>query len=113
MRRHDRKNAIARKVTELLQTDFSSKAEHNLNTAWNGKDCDRAGALRDCLYYYYRSWGALLDGNVVDNTTMETALRTPGLSNKKRCTASNGNSSPPASTAKKSSSAITPYGSRY
>ena len=56
----------------------------------------------DCFFFYYRSWGALLDGNVVANTTAENALRTPGLTTttKKRRTASNGNSSPPASTAK-------------
>ena len=56
----------------------------------------------DCLFFYCRSWGALLDGNVVANTPAENALRTPGLttSTKKRRTASNGNSSPPASTAK-------------
>jgi hypothetical protein len=101
MSRHDRKKAVARKVTELLQTDFSSRAEHELNS-WDNRDFDMADALMDCLYYYYRSWGALLDGNVVDNTTAENALRTPGPSAgpKKRRTASNGNSSPPASTAK-------------
>ena len=101
MSRHDRKKAVARKVTELLQTDFSSRAEHELNS-WDNRDFDMADALMDCLYYYYRSWGALLGGNVVDNTTAENALRTPGPSAgpKKRRTASNGNSSPPASTAK-------------
>ena len=101
MTRHDRKKAVARKVTELLQTDFSSRAEHELNS-WDNRDFDMADALMDCLYYYYRSWGALLDGNVVGNTTAEDALRTPGPStgSKKRRTASNGNSSPPASTAK-------------
>jgi hypothetical protein len=54
------------------------------------------------MYYYYRSWGALLDGNVVDNTTAENTLRTPGptTSTKKRRTASNGNSSPPTTTAR-------------
>ena len=102
MTRHDRKKAVARKVTELLQTDFSSRAEHELDTTWNGKDFDRADALMDVLYYYYRSWGALLDGNVVDNTTAENTLRTPGpsTSTKKRRTTSNGNSSPPTTTAK-------------
>ena len=102
MKRHDRKMAVARKVTELLQTDFSSRAEHELDTEWNGKDFDRADALMDCLYYYYRSWGALLDGNVVDNTTAENALRTPGLttSTQKRRTTSNGNNIQPVSTAK-------------
>jgi hypothetical protein len=102
MKRHDRKKAVARKVTELFQTDFSSRAEHELDTAWNGKDFDKADALMDCLFFFYRSWGALLDGNVVDITTAENALRTPGPSSgpKKRRTASNGNSSPPASTAK-------------
>ena len=102
MKRHDRKKAVARKVTELFQTDFSSRAEHELNNEWDGKDFDRADALMDCLFFYYRSWGALLDGNVVDNTTVETALRTPGPStgSKKRRTTSNGNSSPPASTAR-------------
>ena len=101
MSRHDRIKAIARKVTELLQTDFSSRAEHELNS-WDNRDFDMADALMDCLYYYYRSWGALLDGNVVDNTTAENALRTPGPSAgpKERRTASNGNGSPPASTAK-------------
>ena len=101
MTRHDRKKAVARKVTELLQTDFSSRAEHELNF-WDNRDFDMADALMDCLYYYYRSWGALLDGNVVGNTTAEDALRTPGPStgSKKRRTASNGNSSPPASMAK-------------
>ena len=102
MKRHDRKKAVARKVTELLQTNFSSRAEHDLDTAWNGTDFDRADALMDVLFYYYRSWGALLDGNVVGNTTAEDALRTPGPStgSKKRRTASNGNSSPPTTTAK-------------
>ena len=102
MKRHDRKKAVARKVTELFQTDFSSRAEHELDTEWDGKDFDRADALMGCLYFYYRSWGALLDGNVVDNTTAEDALRTPGPSAgpKKRRTASNGNSSPPTTTAK-------------
>ena len=102
MTRHDRKKAVARKVTELLQTDFSSRAEHELDTEWDGKDFDRADALMDVLFYYYRSWGALLDGNVVDNTTAENTLRTPGPStgSKKRRTASNGNSSPPATTAR-------------
>ena len=102
MTRHDRKKAVARKVTELLQTEFSSRAEHELDTEWDGKDFDRADALMDVLFYYYRSWGALLDGNVVDNTTAEDALRTPGPStgSKKRRTTSNGNSSQPVSTAK-------------
>ena len=102
MKRHDRKKAVARKVTELLQTEFSSRAEHELDTEWNGKDFDRADALIDCLFFFYRSWGALLDGNVVDNTTAENTLRTPGPStgSKKRRTTSNGNSSPPTTTAR-------------
>ena len=102
MKRHDRKKAVARKVTELFQTDFSSRAEHELDTAWDGKDFDRADSLMDCLFYYYRSWGALLDGNVVDITAAEDTLRTPGPStgSKKRRTASNGNSSPPTTIAK-------------
>ena len=100
MKRHDRKKAVARKVTELFQTDFSSRAEHNLNTAWDGKDFDRADALMDCLFYYHRSWGALLDGNVVTDTTTDNPLRTPGPSTKKRRTTSNGNNSPPATTAR-------------
>ena len=102
MKRHDRKKAVARKVTELFQTDFSSRAEHDLDTEWNGKDFDRADALMDCLFFYYRSCGVLLDGNVVHNTTAENALRTPGLttSTKKRRTTSNGNNIQPVSTAK-------------
>ena len=36
MKRHDRKKAVARKVTELLQTDFGTRAEHDLE-AWDGK----------------------------------------------------------------------------
>jgi hypothetical protein len=102
MTRDDRKKAVARKVTELLQTEFSSRAEHNLDTEWDGKDFDRADALMDVLFYCYRSWGALLDSNVVDNTTAENALRTPGAStgSKKQRTTSNGNSSPPTTTAK-------------
>jgi hypothetical protein len=101
MTRHDQKRALASKVTELLQTNFSSRAEHELNS-WNGKEFDMADALMDVLYYHYRSWGALLDGNVVDNITAENTLRTPGPSTttKKRRTTSNGDSSPPASTAK-------------
>jgi hypothetical protein len=102
MSRHDRKKAVARKVTELLQTDFSSRAEHELDTEWDGKDFNRADALMDCLFFFFRSWGALLDGNVVDNTTAENTLRTPGPStgSKKRRTASNGNSTPPTTIAK-------------
>jgi hypothetical protein len=102
MKRHDRKKAVARKVAELFQTNFSSRAEHALDTEWSGKDFDMADALMDVLYYYYRSWGALLDGNVVDNTTPGETVRTPGpsASPKKRRTASNGNSSPPTTTAK-------------
>jgi hypothetical protein len=102
MKRHDRRKAVARKVTELLQTEFSSRAEHELDTEWNGTDFDRADALMDCLFFLFRSWGALLDGNVVDITTAENALRTPGPStgSKKRRTGSNGNSSPPTTTAK-------------
>ena len=102
MKRHDRKKAVARKVTELLQTDFSSRAEHELDTEWDGKDFDRADALMDCLFLYYRSWGALLDGNVTDNTTPGETVRTPGpsIGTKKRRTTSNGNSSPPTTTAR-------------
>ena len=66
------------------------------------KNSTGADALMDVLFYYYRSWGALLDGNVVDNTTPGETVRTPGPSAgpKKRRTASNGNSSPPTTTAK-------------
>ena len=101
MTRHDWKKAVARKVTELLQTNFSSRAEHELNS-FGGKDFDMCDSLMDDLSYYYRSWGALLDGNVVDNTTPGETVRTPGPSAgpKTRRTASNGNSSPPTTTAR-------------
>ena len=77
MKQHDRKKAVVRKVTKLFQTDFSSRAEHELDIALNGKDFNRADSLMDCLHSHYKSWGALLDGNAVNKTTAKNALRTP------------------------------------
>ena len=100
MKRHDRKKAVARKVTELLQTDFGTRAEHDLE-AWDGKDFDMCDALTDVLFHFFRNWGAVLDGNVVVNQTVQS-LRTPEApsSSRKRRPTRNGDSSPPATTAR-------------
>ena len=60
--------------------------------------CD---ALTDVLFHFFRNWGAVLDGNVVVNQTVQS-LRTPEApsSSRKRRPTRNGDSSPPATTAR-------------
>jgi hypothetical protein len=56
---------VANKVASLIRdTPFGSRAQHSLSH-WDPKDADAADALADALFYCYRNYQAVLDGNVV------------------------------------------------